>query len=106
LENNNLSTNGNGARAAFWMKIASWTFGLWAIGVPLTAAFITATVRDMQREQRALQEKFIEFKEKEASQYAVLSERQGVLMRQVEIISKDHQHYFYEKMQEMNTSKK
>lgn len=100
------SENGNGDRASFWMKAASWTFGLWAIGVPLTGALIVDAVKGVQREQHELNDKFVDWREQMEKKYAVVDERQGVLMKKMEMIETDHHAWFYDKMQQVESAKR
>jgi hypothetical protein len=95
----------NGHRAAFWMKVASWTFGLWAVGVPLTGAFIADAVKTVQKEQHELQARYDEWTKEMEARHAIIEERQSVLMRKMEMIEVDHHEYFYEKIKELNDSK-
>jgi hypothetical protein len=94
----NGTENGNGHRAHFWMKVASWTFGLWAIGVPLTAAFIVDAVNTVKDEQRQLDKEFDDWTRKMESRHALIDERQSLLMRKMDMIENDHHQWFYEKM--------
>lgn len=74
----------------FWLKAASWTFGLWALMIPVTGKMVLDGQKDLVIEQKALMQEFIKYREMDERRMAIFEERQGVLIQKTQQIEADH----------------
>lgn len=74
----------------FWLKAASWTFGLWALMIPVTGKMVLDGQKDLVIEQKALMQEFIKYREMDERRMAIFEERQGVIIQKINQIETDH----------------
>ena len=74
-------TNG---RLLFWQKAATWTFGIWAAMMPVTAVLVVNLMNDLAREQKNAAAAMVEYRQVMERRMLIVEERQNVVMRTVE----------------------
>jgi hypothetical protein len=81
--------NGDAAfhqREGFWLKAASWTFGLWALMIPITGKMILDGQKDIREAQTIMADRFQAYREVDQTAMAILKDRQDtILLRQREL---------------------
>lgn len=85
-----MSEETGGQEKHFWMKVATWTFGLWALMIPITGKMLIDGQRDLVNEQKALMVEFVKYREIDERRMAIFEERQTVIMKRIETIDFDH----------------
>ena len=87
---NGIPANGNGKTlsAVFWMRVASITFGLWALVLPISAGIIVNRVDDIAIEQKRMADATVQWREIVERRLILLEERQADVrhrLREVEL---------------------
>lgn len=77
-------------KEGFWLKAATWTFGLWALMLPITGKLVIDSIRDVADEQKNTTSEFIKYREIQEKRMTIVEERQNVIMRRLEQIDTDH----------------
>lgn len=72
------------------MKAATWTFGLWALLLPLSAGLIINKVDEMADSQSLIAEQFVAYREMMEKRVTILEERQIAIIKKLEQIDGDH----------------
>jgi hypothetical protein len=83
--------NGNGLSRlseGFWIKAAGWTFGLWALMLPLSAKMIIDSVSEEQRARQAMEVEFVKYREDVIRSMTSMAERQRIVLERLEKIDK------------------
>ena len=82
--------NGNGSRLSegFWIKAAGWTFGLWALMLPLSAKMIIDSVSNEQRAREQMEMEFVKYREDVIRSITSMSERQRMVLDRLDKIDK------------------
>lgn len=78
-------------REDFWLKAATWTFGLWALMLPITAGLIVSrisevvdSIRIQAIEHDEFHDSFITHREQTESRLARFEERQNNVLRRLD----------------------
>lgn len=75
----------------FWLKAATWTFGLWALMLPITGKLVIDSIKEVADEQKAMTKEFILYREMNERRIAILEERQSVVIRRLDYVDSHHQ---------------
>lgn len=77
------------AREDFWLRAATWTFGLWAILLPITGKMVVDKIDDIAESQQVYVEEFVKYRELMERRLTILEERQSSILRKVEKIDEE-----------------
>lgn len=76
-------------REKFWLKAATWTFGLWALMLPITAKLILDGQKDLASGQKELADRFQAYRELDQTSMALLKDRQDAVIERQRTIMKE-----------------
>lgn len=72
------------------MKAATWTFGLWALLLPISAGIVITQINSIAASQVKIAAEFVAYREMMERRITILEERQLAIVRQQNEINEDH----------------
>lgn len=74
----------------FWLKAATWTFGLWALMLPITGKLVIDSIKEVAEEQKTMAREFVLYREMNERRLAIIEERQSVVIQRLNSVDAHH----------------